>query len=44
MNKLIKFLKDYARGDESEVEFFFTWPKFAIFLVIVGLIIYIIWK
>jgi len=44
MKKLIKFLRDYANSEDAEVEYFFTWPKFIVFLIIAGLVIYILCK
>jgi hypothetical protein len=44
MKKLVEFLRNYANGDDAEVEYFFTWPKFIMFLAIVGIIFYIVIK
>ena len=44
MKKLLNFLNGYAKGEDAEIEYFITWPKFTVFLIICGLVIYILCK
>lgn len=44
MKKLVKFLKDYANGEDAEAEFDFTWFEGIAIIVVIGLIAFLIWK
>jgi hypothetical protein len=44
IKQLIKFLRNYANGEEAEVDVFVTWWEFAAILIIIGLIIRLLWK